>query len=257
MVLTSAPPPTRAAPETILTHARVQALLDAYEKRNASRRVSRCVGLFPVEKGLLIFVKRQDEPSFHFDEKGNRAGFTPEWIVLDFDLDLRCLRVASRSPNVPVHIASELASACFGVAVTYDNEDSAADEDAVRAFLKTMIDAADPDLDLVEVRVTNSGLPGKVKVTITDPEPIIEAVKAFGAQWGDVFRDLESVEAIKVRFSKKRVTIIFARNDDGRYGVQYSDSRMNLFERRQFERHMRDLHGLPARSTEKRYADAA
>jgi hypothetical protein len=241
-------------PEAFLTQDKVQAALDEYERRNGSRRISRCVGILNLDKGIVVFIKRQDKASFHFDADGNRAGFTPEWIVLDFHADLRRLRIASQTIDVPVHIAAELASEYFGTEVGYENEDETTDEDSIRSLLASLLDEADPDLDLVEARVANTGLPGKAKVTITHAEPIVDAVREFSAQWGDLFRDLDSVEAIKLKFCEKRITMVFKR-DDQRWTVEYGDARMNSFERRQFESHLRDEHDIPARSTEKRFAD--
>ena len=254
MVLNKQPRSPNRDAVALLKQDKVQEVLDDYERRHGSRRVSRCVGVLSLDNGLIIFIKRQDQASFHFDATGNRAGFTPEWIILDFHADLRRLRIASQTVDVPVHIASKLASTYFGSEVTYENEDETTEEEPIRTFLGALLDTSDPDLDLVETRVANTGLPGKAKVTITHPEPITEAVREFGAQWGDLFRDLDSVEAIKVRFCEKRITIIFARQEH-RWTAEYGDARMNAFERRQFERHLRDEHDLPVRSTEKRFAD--
>lgn len=254
MVLDKNPATPDRDPGAVLKQEKIQEVLNSYEQRTGSRRVSRCVGVLPLDSGLIVFIKRQDQASFHFDATGNRAGYTPEWIVLDFHADLRRLRIASQTVDVPVHIASKLASIFFGAEVNYENEDETTEEEPIRSFLGALLDCSDPDLDLVEVRVANTGLPGKAKVTITHAEPITEAVREFGAQWGDLFRDIDSVEAIKVRFCDKRITVIFARQGQ-RWTAEYGDSRMNAFERRQFERHLRDEHDLPVRSTEKRFAD--
>ena len=257
MVLNKKPRTPHIDPEAFLSQNKVQEVLDAYEKRIGSRRVSRCAGVLPIEKGILVCIKRQDQQSFHFDAHGNRSGFTPEWIVLDFHSNLQRIRIASQTVDVPVHIASDLASAYFGQEVLFENEDETTDESTIRKLIGKLMEESDPDLDLVEVRAVNTGLPGKVKVTITDPKPIVEAVREFSQQYGDLFRDLESVEAIKVGFCEKRITVIFEKKTGDRFEIEYGDARMNAFERRQFERHLRDEHDLPIRSTEKRFADLA
>ena len=66
---------------------------------------------------------------------------------------------------------------------------------------------------------------------------------------------IENMESIRVYYHKKRVSLIFetVEGADGDYVVRYSGHKLNAMERRSFEDHLRDVHGIPVLSTEKRF----
>ena len=66
---------------------------------------------------------------------------------------------------------------------------------------------------------------------------------------------LSGIESIKVHYRKKRVSLIFNKEEEANdeYVVRYSDHRLNAAERRSFEDHMGGVHGISVLSTEKRF----
>jgi hypothetical protein len=124
-------------------------------------------------------------------------------------------------------------------------------------FLGKIKNGEELEIPLVEIVVCNSPLDGSPKIKITDPDsnPIGNAIGHFEKAVGVILSDLENIESIKVHYKKKRVSLIFERMEDadGEYVVRYSDHRLNALERRPFEDYLRNIHGIPILSTEKRF----
>ena len=97
-------------------------------------------------------------------------------------------------------------------------------------------------------------------------EVMVGAVLTQNTNWqnvekaiGKFLTEIEHVESVKVLYRKKRVSLIFEKVEDadGEYVVRYSDHRLNGLQRREFEKHMRDVHGITVLSTEKRFKRSA
>ncbi|HPS03384.1 MAG TPA: hypothetical protein PLA90_17735, partial [Candidatus Sumerlaeota bacterium] len=73
---------------------------------------------------------------------------------------------------------------------------------------------------------------------------------------GGLLDHLNHIESIKVLFAGKRVSVIFAHEEkqaEDEFTVRYSDHRLNVFQRQEFEHYMRQEYGIPILSTEKRF----
>ena len=206
----------------------------------------------------LVFVRRAERPDLILRAGGVVHGHRPEWIILDFQANAKQVNISSASVSVPLEIANRLASRYFGQACEYENESRITYAKQLKRFLGILKDNQAQALRLVELVVSNSPLDGAPKVKITDPDSnsIGVAIGHFESAVGGVLSDIERVESIKVHYRKKRVSLIFNREEeaDDEYVVRYSDHRLNASERRSFEAHMREVHGIPVLSTEKRFA---
>ena len=128
-------------------------------------------------------------------------------------------------------------------------------------FLDQVKDVTDGELVLVEVVAANSPLDGapKIKITDSDSGSIGKAIGHFEDAIGKFLTEIEHIESVKVLYRKKRVSLIFEKvtDRDNEYVVRYTDHRLNGLERRKFEKHMKDVHGLTVLSTEKRFKRTA
>jgi len=184
-------------------------------------------------------------------------GYRPEWIILDFTDGAKRVNISSVSVSVPLEIANRLASGYFGRSCEYENESRVTYAKQLERFLDVLRKDKTGELLLVEVVVLNSPLEGSPKIKITDPDshPIGDAIGHFEKVVGGILSDIENIESIKVHYRKKRVSLIFEKveGSDDEYVVRYSDHRLNALERRSFEEHLRNVHGIPVLSTEKRF----
>jgi len=184
-------------------------------------------------------------------------GYRPEWIILDFTEDAKRVNISSISVSVPLEIANRLASGYFHATCEYENECQITHAKQLEHFLKTLQAKDDGDLVLVEIVVTNSPLDGapKFKISDADSKPIGRAIAHFERAVGKLLVHVDHIDSVKVRYRKKRISLIFEPQDgsDGEYVVRYSDHRLNAGERRRFEELIRSSHGIEILSTEKRF----
>ena len=205
----------------------------------------------------LVFIRRAERPDLILRSGGVVHGHRPEWIILDFQDGGKRVNISSVSVSVPLVIANRLASRYFDKPCEYENESRITYGRQLGRFLSILKDDQAEQLRFVELVVSNSPLEGAPKIKITDPDSnaIGVAIGHFEKAVGGVLSGIESIDSIKVYYHKKRVSLIFneVEEADDAYIVRYSDHRLNASERRSFEDHMRDIHGIPVLSTEKRF----
>lgn len=205
---------------------------------------------------LLVFVRRGERPEHIVRDNQIVHGHRPEWIILDFESGAKRVNIASKSINESLEIANQLASGYFGKAVEYANETELTYSKQLERLLNRLCHGEDNTLEWVEMLFANSPLDGAPKLKIAGLTAIGPAVRHFETAVGGLLGHLDCIESIKVRFAKKRVSIIFEReeeHEEDEFVVRYSDHRLNVFERRKFENYMRDEYGIPVLSTEKRF----
>ena len=206
----------------------------------------------------LVFIRRAERPDLILRSGGVVHGHRPEWIILDFQENAKRVNICSVSASVPLQIANRLASRYFNKPCEYENESLVTYTRQLERFLGILKDDQAEELRFVELVVANSPLDGAPKIKITDPDSntIGGAIGHFENAVGGVLGNIESIESIKVHYRKKRVSLIFNKEEeaDDEYVVRFSDHRLNASERRLFEDHMRDVHGISVLSTEKRFA---
>ena len=205
----------------------------------------------------LVFIRRAERPDLILRSGGVVHGHRPEWIILDFQGGAKRVNISSVSVSVPLEIANRLASRYFDKPCEYENESRITYGRQLGRFLSLLKDDQAEQLRFVELVVSNSPLEGAPKIKITDPDSnaIGVAIGHFEKAVGGVLSGIERIDSIKVYYHKKRVSLIFneVEEADDAYIVRYSDHRLNASERQSFEAHMRDIHGIPVLSTEKRF----
>lgn len=205
---------------------------------------------------LLVFVRRAERPEHIVHENKIIHGHRPEWIILDFEDGAKRVNIASRSIAESLELANQLASGYFGKEVSYANESEVTYAKQLERLLACLKEGQDEKMTFVELIFTNSPLDGSPKLKISDQKAIGPAIAHFESVIGGLLEHLSNIESIKVCFAKKRVSVIFERDEeheDDEFVVRYSDNRLNVFERQEFENHMRKTYGIPILSTEKRF----
>lgn len=205
---------------------------------------------------LLVFVRRAERPEHIVHENRIIHGHRPEWIILDFEAGAKRVNIASKSIVESLEIANKLASAYYGKEVEYQNESQVTYAKQLSRMLASLKDNQDKALTFVDLTFANSPLDGAPKIKIYDQKAIGPAIDHFETAIGGLLEHLGNIESIKVQFASKRVSVIFEREEEhaeDEFVVRYSDHRLNVFERQQFEHHMRQEYGIPILSTEKRF----
>lgn len=243
--------------ETFFQADNIQRILDGYEQEHRTLRRSHCFGSMQVNDRFRVFIKRDRRPSFVSHGAENIFGFEREWIVLDFEPNLRRVQVCSVSPDVPLTLANRIACAYFNQPVSYANEYITTDEATIRKFLQTLW--CEPNsLPLVELVVRNSGLVGspQLRFNAISNESLSPALCQFAATMGHPLERLADIESIKVYAFGKRIRLVFepVQADGVRYVVRYSEQTLSCKGRREFERLMKTAYGIRVQSTEKKYA---
>jgi hypothetical protein len=235
----------------------VRDILVALDKAKGDGRASELKDVVVHDGRHLVFIRRAERPD-HILHAGQMVhGYRPEWIILDFTQDAKRVNISSVSVSVPLEIANRLASGYFHTTCEYENECQITYAKQLEHFLKTLQAKDDGDLVLVEIVVTNSPLDGapKFKISDADSKPIGRAIAHFERAVGKLLAHVDHIDSVKVRYRKKRISLIFERQEgsDGEYVVRYSDHRLNAGERRRFEELIRSAHGIEILSTEKRF----
>jgi hypothetical protein len=243
--------------QNFLTPKTVKRILSGFDKSKGDGRTSEFKDVVIHDGHYLVFIRRAERPDLILRAGGVVHGHRPEWIILDFTNGAKRVSISSVSVSVPLEIANRLASGYFGKSCEYENESQITYAKQLERFLGLLKDKKAEDLSLVELVVSNSPLEGSPKIKITDPDsnPIGNAIGHFEKAIGGILSDIENIDSIKVYYRKKRVSLIFEKNEDmdDEYVVRYSDHRLNALERRLFEDHLRSTYGIPVLSTEKRF----
>jgi len=247
----------RQALKDFLQPDAVRDILVAFDKAKGDGHTSELKDVVVHDGRHLVFIRRAERPD-HILRAGEMVhGYRPEWIILDFTEDAKRVNISSVSVSVPLEIANRLASGYFHATCEYENECQITHAKQLEHFLKTLQAKDDGDLVLVEIVVTNSPLDGapKFKISDADSKPIGRAIAHFERVVGKLLAHVDHIDSVKVRYRKKRISLIFERQDgsDGEYVVRYSDHRLNAGERRRFEELIRSSHGIKILSTEKRF----
>jgi len=206
----------------------------------------------------LVFIRRAYRPDHLLRPTGNVLhGYKPEWIILDFEGNPKHVDISSVSVSIPLEMANHIAGTFYGKACEYENENVITYPKQIERFLEEIRGVEEGELVLVEVATANSPLDGAPKLKLSNPDTgsVGKAVRHLESAVGEFLLDIEQLESVKVLYRGKRVSLIFEKEEGAEecYVVRYSDHRLNGLERRLFEQHIRDIHGITILSTEKRY----
>lgn len=240
-----------------LTTPLARELLDAFDQKKRDRRQSKLKDIIRHHHHHLVFIRRPERPQYILQGDLIRHGHRVEWIILDFAENAQRVNISSDSNEVPLQIANALASAYFGKSVEYDNECEITYAKQIQNLLKQLKDGSCADLDLVAMGVRSSPVDGvDLCLSHDDPAIVRRAVASLERDHSDLTANIDRIEKIKVVYSNKRIDVQFEKlnSGDDEFIVRYMDHRLNATLRKRFEDFMRDTHGIPILSTEKRFA---
>lgn len=242
--------------KTFFSKDGLQEVLDEYEEKHNTFRKSHCAAVLESGGNYQLFIKRDLKPGFVSDGEKNTFGFEREWIVLEFEPDLKRVFICSVSPDTPLVLANRIAGKLFERSVEYANEIISTGEDNIVDFLQKL-GTNQNGFPLVEVTVKNSGLDGSPQLRINDQsnDSIAPALSQLGGTFGHPLEVVEDIESIKVYHYKKRIKMIFEKleGSDEKYVVRYADQPLNGSQRREFEQQIENEHGITVLSTEKKH----
>jgi hypothetical protein len=242
--------------EDFLQPEKASEVIEAFDQTKRDHRPSQLKNIVRHSHHHLAFIRRPERPQ-HIIRDGNiQHGHRAEWIILDFADNARRVNISSDSVEVPLEIANALASAYFGREVEYDNECQITYTKQIERLLEQLKAGTCEGLGLVDLEVRNSPLHGVDLRLCHDDEAVMRrAIAAIERDHGSLSAEVERIEKVKVVYSGKRIDIRFEKQETGRdeFIVRYFDHRLNASARKRFEDFMRDTHGIPILSTEKRF----
>lgn len=243
--------------EDFLKLERAQEVLEHFDRKKRDHRQSQLKDVRRHHHHHLVFIRRPERHQHIIRDGAIQHGHRPEWIILDFADNARRVSISSDSNEVPLQIANALASAYYGEDVEYDNECQITYEKQILNLLDQLKAGNCSGLELTDLEVKGSPLHGVDLSLCHDAASILRrAIAAIERDNGSLTAHIDRIAKIKVIYLAKRIDIRFEKQGAGgdQYIVRYFDHRLNAALRRQFEDFMRDTHGIPILSTEKRFA---
>ena len=197
-----------------MSRATVEKVLTDYDRRAADGRTSQFKSHIPRDGTDLVFIRRPHKPGMLLLKDSIMHGLEPEWIILDFRQAAKRVNICSESNRPSREIAEAIASAYYGQNCDYNNERILTSPQQLRGFIDLLQADQAQGLTLAEVRVRNSPLPGGAKLVVSadGAKSVTPDIDAFDAAFSPLLAELANIEAIKVLFNGKRVSLIF---DDG------------------------------------------
>lgn len=252
-----------------LSEATLKSILAAYDDRIADGRASQFKSHLQNDGTDLVFIRRADQPAFLMQGTAIVHGFAPEWIILDFRDGASRVDICSESRNRSLEIAHAIASTYYNRPCEYKNERITTYPEQLRRLIDQLVIDRAHGLTLAEVRVRNSPLDGGPKLVLSadGAQSVAPSIRQFGEALSPLLTELDGIDAMKVLYADKRVSLIL---DDGSEDdeplppsrddpagrsvvVRYTDRVLTPKERTAFERLMEDVHGIAVVSTEKKF----
>lgn len=245
-----------------LNSGQVADVLARFDKTRKDGRGSELKAVIPLGESDLVFIRRPNRPNHLVGLRGGVIhAYDPEWIILDFRDEGTYVNIAAVSVSLPLDIANGIASAYYGRDREYENASEITYRKQIERFLGEVRGARQGDLILVEATVSNSPLNDSPKLRISHPDSrsIGNSISHFERCIGKLLSRVEQIDSIKVLFCQKRVSLKFeaAPGSLDEFVVRYSDQRLNALQRIEFEKLMRDVHGITVLSTEKQFKQPA
>lgn len=260
MTLKKKPRKPKAGFEEFLTIDRVTKVVAAFDKKQRDGRQSQVKNVVRHHHHHLVFIRRPERQLCIMQAGKIQHGHRAEWIILDFADSAKRVNISSDSNEVPLRIANEIASAYFAKPVEYDNECEITYEKQIQNLLNRLKAGNCDGMQLVELDVHGTPLHGvDMRLRNEDPDLVRRAIASLERDHGHFTANLDQIAHVKIVYLDKRVEIKFEPLDvtEEQYVVRYMDHRLNAALRRRFEDFMRDTHGIPVLSTEKRFARGA
>jgi len=243
--------------EKFLTRKQAEQVLKDFDRQKRDQRESQLKNIIRHHHHHLVFIRRPEREQYIMREGRIHHGHRVEWIILDFADNARRVNISSDSNEVPLQIANALASAYFGKDVEYDNECQITYEKQIHNLLDALKAGTCEGLKLVDLGPECSAVHGvDLRLSHDDPDVMQRAIAALERDYGSLTAHIDRIVNLKVVYLGKRIDVKFEKLDGGpdEYMVRYMDHRLNASVRKRFEDFMRDTHGIPILSTEKRFA---
>jgi len=243
--------------EKFLTRKQAEQILKHFDRQKRDQRESQLKNIIRHHHHRLVFIRRPEREQYIMREGRIHHGHRVEWIILDFADNVRRVNISSDSNEVPLQIANALASAYFGKDVEYDNECQITYEKQIHNLLDALKAGTCEGLKLVDLAPQCSAVHGvNLGLDHDDPDVMQRAIAALERDYGSLTAHIDRIVKLKVGYFGTRIDVKFEKLDDGpdEYIVRYMDHRLNASVRKRFEDFMRDTHGIPILSTEKRFA---
>lgn len=253
MVMRDGPPPIENVADR-LKDANLQQILDAYEEENKTHRRSLCAQVLNGGDTHRVFVKRDGKPGFVSNGAQNTFGFKREWIVMEFDTNMRRLNLSSKSAKEPVALANRIASTVLGEETSYVKARDVSDPARVDLFLRELVESPSAP-PIVELTSDECGLEGapEIRLRSRDGTSLSSAIAHFTSACSNPLEPVRRIKSLKILMFGKRVQLSFEVTPSGPI-VRYVDRPLTVSQRRDFERIMSEEYGLKVVSTEKRSA---
>lgn len=246
--------------EKFLTRKQAEQVLKDFDRQKRDQRESQFKNIIRHHHHHLVFIRRPEREQYIMRDGRIHHGHRVEWIILDFADNARRVNISSDSNEVPLQIANALASAYFGKDVEYDNECQITYEKQIHNLLDALKAGTCEGLKLVDLGPQCSAVHGvDLRLTHDNPDVMQRAIAALERNYGSLTAHIDRIVQLKVVYLGKRIDVKFEKIDGGsdEYIVRYMDHRLNASVRKRFEDFMRDTHGIPILSTEKRFARRA
>ncbi|MEX1232519.1 MAG: hypothetical protein WEB58_19895 [Planctomycetaceae bacterium] len=258
MVLQQKPPRSSASKlKSFMKPQNLREVLSTFDVQKRDGRTSEFLNLLTPDKRYQVFIRRAERPDHVLGPHGIIHGYRPEWIILDVFDSGRRVNISSTTVDVPLEIANSIASAAFGTESEYANESQVTYAAQLRRLLDILQQDHDKTLTFVELALACSPLEKGPKLKVSDPtsQSIGPALAQFAQSFGSALDEPEKIDSIKVLYCDKRISLIFEPHSDGadQFIVRYSDHRLNVKERRDFEDYFRTEYEIAILSTEKRH----
>lgn len=243
--------------EEFLKPRKAKQVLETFDRQKRDRRQSQLKNIVRHNHHHLVFIRRPERQQYIMRDGRIQHGHRVEWIILDFSDNAKRVNISSDSNEIPLQIANALASAYFGKDVEYDNECQITYEKQIHNLLDQLKSGTCDGLKLVDLEVHSSPLHGvDMRLCHDEPDVMQRAVASLERDNSSLTAHIDRITKLKVIYLNKRIDVRFEKLDTGQdeYIVRYMDHRLNATLRKQFEDFMRDTHGIPILSTEKRFA---
>jgi hypothetical protein len=246
--------------EKFLTRKQAAQVLKSFDRQKRDQRESQLKNIIQHHHHHLVFIRRPEREQYILRDGRIHHGHRVEWIILDFADNARRVNISSDSNEVPLQIANALASAYFGKDVEYDNECQITYEKQIHNLLDALKAGTCDGLRLVDLESQCSAVHGvDLRLSHHDADVMQRAIAALERDYRSLTAHIDRIVKLKVVYLSKRIDLKFEKLDGGpdEYIVRYMDHRLNASVRKRFEDFMRDTHGIPILSTEKRFARRA
>jgi len=248
--------PDRAFDEFLSVETLLPVLAE-FDQRHGHGGVTELLGVLHHKHHRLVVLRRPERPQCIWREGQVAHGHRCEWMLLDFGQSGRRVSISSQSADVPLDVASAIASAFYGRAVQYSNECQITYAAQIARLLNALKVGTCAGLEIVGLKLDRSPLRGvPLSFGEEDPDLVRGAIADAEAAFGSLTDDIDGIGKVKVLFAGRRVEMQFEGNGStgDEFAARYMDHRLNAILRQQFEDLMRDTHGIPILSTEKRFS---